>query len=58
MGNEVNDTISDLKKREGEFLNIDGNPVYEGEYMFQQNIYLYVLYIYFNEIYMDMLEYK
>ena len=43
VGQEVNDHISDLPKKEGEFLTIANNSVDEGYCIFEQGMYLSVL---------------
>ena len=44
FGHEVNKYDSDLPSKGDELLTIDGNPVDEGEFMFEQGIYLSVFY--------------
>ena len=58
VGHKVNDPIYSLTKKVGEMLTIDFNPVDEGEFMFEQAIYLYFLscLCFIIEIFIGMLE--
>ena len=44
---EANEIISDLQKKEGEFLTIDGDPVYEEDHLFEEGMYFSVFYCLF-----------